>query len=186
MNMLGKSRYERVLVVFIVWLCRIHWSYYRPCTLLVVFIVLLCRFHWSHYRSCTGHKIVKTHTNTIIESPSKTHKNTHDIYDSRLWTICGCSQEWHVAQKRDCFSLRLVKSKVILTFVKTLTTCCLFTHFVLLIHHLRLIYIGLARRTKARLLFTSTSEIYGDPDVHPQPETYHGNVNTLGPRACCK
>lgn len=42
----------------------------------------------------------------------------------------------------------------------------------------------LARRHGARLLFTSTSEIYGDPLVHPQPETYWGNVGTLGPRAC--
>ena len=44
--------------------------------------------------------------------------------------------------------------------------------------------LGLAKRTKARILQASTSEIYGDPDVHPQPETYWGNVNTLGPRAC--
>jgi nucleoside-diphosphate-sugar epimerase len=42
----------------------------------------------------------------------------------------------------------------------------------------------LARRHGAKLLFTSTSEIYGDPLVHPQPESYWGNVNTLGPRAC--
>ena len=40
-----------------------------------------------------------------------------------------------------------------------------------------------ARRDGARFLFTSTSEIYGDPTVHPQPETYRGNVNTVGPRA---
>jgi len=44
--------------------------------------------------------------------------------------------------------------------------------------------LGLAKRVKARLLFTSTSEIYGDPEVHPQPETYWGHVNTLGPRSC--
>jgi UDP-glucuronate decarboxylase len=44
--------------------------------------------------------------------------------------------------------------------------------------------LGLAKRCKARLLLTSTSEIYGDPEVHPQPETYWGNVNTLGPRSC--
>ena len=41
-----------------------------------------------------------------------------------------------------------------------------------------------ARRTGARLLFTSTSEAYGDPEVHPQVETYFGNVNPVGPRAC--
>jgi len=41
-----------------------------------------------------------------------------------------------------------------------------------------------ARRDGARFLFTSTSEIYGDPAVHPQPETYWGNVNPNGPRAC--
>jgi UDP-glucuronate decarboxylase len=44
--------------------------------------------------------------------------------------------------------------------------------------------LGLAKRTKARILQASTSEIYGDPDIHPQPESYWGNVNTLGPRAC--
>ncbi len=42
----------------------------------------------------------------------------------------------------------------------------------------------LARRRGARLLQASTSEIYGDPDIHPQPETYRGNVSTIGPRAC--
>jgi nucleoside-diphosphate-sugar epimerase len=44
--------------------------------------------------------------------------------------------------------------------------------------------LGLARRLGARYLFASTSEIYGDPLEHPQRETYWGNVNTLGPRAC--
>jgi UDP-glucuronate decarboxylase len=42
----------------------------------------------------------------------------------------------------------------------------------------------LARRKSARLLQSSTSEVYGDPEVHPQPETYVGHVNTIGPRAC--
>lgn len=42
----------------------------------------------------------------------------------------------------------------------------------------------LAERTGARLLYTSTSEAYGDPQVHPQPETYYGNVNPVGPRSC--
>ena len=41
-----------------------------------------------------------------------------------------------------------------------------------------------AVRDRARVFHASTSEIYGDPDVHPQPESYWGNVNTLGPRAC--
>ena len=44
--------------------------------------------------------------------------------------------------------------------------------------------LGLAKRTRAKVLQASTSEIYGDPAVHPQPEAYWGNVNTLGPRAC--
>lgn len=44
--------------------------------------------------------------------------------------------------------------------------------------------LGLAKRTGARILQASTSEVYGDPLVHPQPETYWGNVNPLGPRAC--
>lgn len=44
--------------------------------------------------------------------------------------------------------------------------------------------LDLALKTKARVFHTSTSEIYGDPEVHPQPETYWGNVNTLGTRSC--
>jgi UDP-glucuronate decarboxylase len=44
--------------------------------------------------------------------------------------------------------------------------------------------LGLAKRTGARILQASTSEVYGDPEVHPQPESYRGQVNTLGPRAC--
>jgi len=44
--------------------------------------------------------------------------------------------------------------------------------------------LGLAKRVKARILQASTSEVYGDPQVHPQNESYWGNVNTLGPRSC--
>src|SRR6185295_4847392 len=44
--------------------------------------------------------------------------------------------------------------------------------------------VELATRYQARYLLASTSEIYGDPLVHPQPESYWGNVSTTGPRAC--
>ena len=44
--------------------------------------------------------------------------------------------------------------------------------------------LGLAKRVKGKILQASTSEIYGDPTIHPQTEDYWGNVNTLGPRAC--
>jgi UDP-glucuronate decarboxylase len=44
--------------------------------------------------------------------------------------------------------------------------------------------LGLAKRVKARFLMASTSEVYGDPDAHPQPEEYHGNVNPIGIRSC--
>jgi len=44
--------------------------------------------------------------------------------------------------------------------------------------------LGLAKRTGAKIFQSSTSEIYGDPTVHPQPEYYKGNVNPIGPRAC--
>jgi len=47
-------------------------------------------------------------------------------------------------------------------------------------HHM----LELARTTEAKILYASTSEAYGDPEVHPQPESYRGNVNTWGPRAC--
>ena len=44
--------------------------------------------------------------------------------------------------------------------------------------------LGLARRTNAKLLLASTSEVYGDPNIHPQPENYRGNVNPIGVRSC--
>ena len=44
--------------------------------------------------------------------------------------------------------------------------------------------LGLAKRTKARVFQASTSEVYGDPEVHPQPESYWGNVNPIGIRSC--
>ena len=44
--------------------------------------------------------------------------------------------------------------------------------------------LGMAKRCRAKVLQFSTSEVYGDPSVHPQPESYRGNVNPIGPRAC--
>ena len=44
--------------------------------------------------------------------------------------------------------------------------------------------LGLAKRVKARFFLASTSEVYGDPEVHPQPEEYRGSVNTIGIRSC--
>jgi len=44
--------------------------------------------------------------------------------------------------------------------------------------------LGLAKRLKVKILQASTSEVYGEPEVHPQVESYRGNVNTIGPRAC--
>jgi UDP-glucuronate decarboxylase len=44
--------------------------------------------------------------------------------------------------------------------------------------------LGLAKRLKARIFQASTSEVYGDPQIHPQPEAYWGNVNPIGPRSC--
>jgi UDP-glucuronate decarboxylase len=58
--------------------------------------------------------------------------------------------------------------------VKTIKTNVLGTMYML----------GLAKRVKARLLLASTSEVYGDPEVHPQSEDYRGNVNPIGPRSC--
>lgn len=58
--------------------------------------------------------------------------------------------------------------------VETLDTCFIGTKNVL----------ELAKLHKSKVLFTSTSEIYGDPMVHPQPEEYYGNVNTMGERSC--
>jgi UDP-glucuronate decarboxylase len=47
-----------------------------------------------------------------------------------------------------------------------------------------IIVLGIAKRCRAKVLQASTSEVYGDPEVHPQPETYRGAVNPIGPRAC--
>ena len=58
--------------------------------------------------------------------------------------------------------------------VQTLKTCVIGAHNTL----------GLARRLKAKVLQASTSEVYGDPDVHPQQESYWGNVNPTGTRSC--
>src|SRR5919206_3344996 len=58
--------------------------------------------------------------------------------------------------------------------VATLKTCVLGAHNVL----------ELARQKGARVLQASTSEVYGDPEIHPQPESYVGHVNPIGPRAC--
>ena len=44
--------------------------------------------------------------------------------------------------------------------------------------------LGLARRVNARILLASTSEVYGDPEIHPQPEEYKGSVNPIGIRSC--
>ena len=44
--------------------------------------------------------------------------------------------------------------------------------------------LGLAKRLNIKIFQASTSEVYGDPDIHPQPETYRGNVNCIGPRSC--
>jgi len=44
--------------------------------------------------------------------------------------------------------------------------------------------LGMAKRNKAKILQASTSEVYGDPEIHPQPESYWGHVNTIGPRSC--
>lgn len=44
--------------------------------------------------------------------------------------------------------------------------------------------LGIAKRCRAKVLQASTSEVYGDPEVHPQPESYRGSVNCIGPRAC--
>jgi UDP-glucuronate decarboxylase len=58
--------------------------------------------------------------------------------------------------------------------IKTIKTCIFGTMNML----------GLAKRTNAKILLSSTSEIYGNPLVHPQTEEYFGNVNTIGPRSC--
>lgn len=64
--------------------------------------------------------------------------------------------------------------KYMLYSIQTLDTCFLGTRQVL----------ELAKKFGSKVLFSSTSEVYGDPNIHPQPETYYGNVNTIGCRSC--
>lgn len=64
--------------------------------------------------------------------------------------------------------------KYMIYSIETLETCFLGTKQVL----------ELAKKYGSKVLFSSTSEVYGDPNVHPQPETYYGNVNTVGCRSC--
>ncbi len=47
-----------------------------------------------------------------------------------------------------------------------------------------LVALGIAKKHRARIVYTSTSEVYGNPDIVPTPESYHGNVNPVGPRGC--
>jgi UDP-glucuronate decarboxylase len=56
--------------------------------------------------------------------------------------------------------------------------------FTLVLLPLALNMLGLAKRVNARILQSSTSEVYGDPNITPQPEEYWGNVNTIGVRSC--
>ncbi|PWN51083.1 NAD(P)-binding protein [Violaceomyces palustris] len=88
----------------------------------------------------------------------------HDVVNPLLIEI---DQIYHLACPASPISYQANQVKTIKTnFIGTLNT------------------LGLAKRTKARFLLASTSEVYGDPDVHPQPEWYNGNVNPTGPRAC--
>jgi UDP-glucuronate decarboxylase len=102
--------------------------------------------------------------------PFLQHKNFHfinlDVCDTGFYLsdldyiyhlACPASPEWY---SRDP--------------IKTLMTSVIGTKNML----------DLANKTGARMLFTSTSEVYGDPEVHPQPESYNGNVSITGPRAC--
>lgn len=59
----------------------------------------------------------------------------------------------------------------------------IYTIETIIINHINIycyFFLGLAKRVGAKILIASTSEVYGDPEVHPQPETYWGNVNPIG------
>ena len=79
-------------------------------------------------------------------------------------------------RKNEIYHLACIASpdKYKLYSIETLKTCFIGTLNIL----------ELAKQHNAKVLFTSTSEIYGDPNVHPQPEEYYGNVNTMGERSC--
>jgi UDP-glucuronate decarboxylase len=92
----------------------------------------------------------------------------------------------HISQLSSCFKLKPHTRHLLCPFffpnsTATITTILFQTSTMGTINML-----GLAKRVKARILLASTSEIYGDPNVHPQPESYWGNVNTIGPRVSSK
>jgi UDP-glucuronate decarboxylase len=92
----------------------------------------------------------------------------HDVAEPMLgYFVAGADRIFHLASPASPRDYRADE-------IGTLRTCVLGTMQVL----------ELARRTGARVLVASTSEVYGDPLVHPQPESYRGNVNPVGPRAC--
>ena len=88
----------------------------------------------------------------------------HDVIEP---IFLECDQIWHLACPASPVKYQSNP-------IKTIKTSFLGTYNML----------GLAKRIKAKILFTSTSEIYGDPEIHPQVESYKGNVNTFGPRSC--
>jgi len=90
-------------------------------------------------------------------------RDVQDLGQHSIW----CNRIWHLACQAS-------PPRYQRNMLDTLDTCYLGTKAVLM--H--------AKAHSARVLFTSTSEIYGDPHEHPQTESYRGNVNTCGPRAC--
>ena len=96
----------------------------------------------------------------------------HDVVDDMLGLVGSrIPENTHLIYHFACIASPPVYKKYP---IETLNTSFIGTRNVL----------ELARRTNAKLLFTSTSEVYGDPMVHPQPEEYFGNVNTVGERSC--
>ena len=111
-----------------------------------------------------------SHTHTHTQSPTIRigHENfelfNHDIVNPIMLEV---DQIYHLASPAS-------PVKYMYNPIKTLKTNTIGT----------LNMLGLAKRVRARLLFASTSEVYGDPEVHPQKEEYWGHVNPIGPRSC--
>jgi len=116
---------------------------------------------------CMDNLITGSHRNiTALEKNPRFSFVQHDV--TKHIAIDGpLDRVWHLAS--------LASPIDYLTFpIQTLKVGSLGTHNAL----------GLAKAKKARFFLASTSEVYGDPTVHPQPETYWGNVNPIGPRSC--
>lgn len=124
-----------------------------------------------------GHEVICVDNLMVNKYPKITHPNfkfiKHDVIDfthvelNHRYDIKNIDQVYHLACPASPPIYQKDPIHTIRTCIKGTMNLC-----------------DIARRHNCPILFTSTSEIYGEPNISPQPESYRGNVNTIGPRSC--